>query len=206
MKEKIKLEHGTMFGKLMVICDAKTDKFNKSSSWVICSCGKSRIKIISNRRLKIGDTKSCGCLKKELMTKHGFSRTPEYHTYCAMLRRCTNKRDNAFKHYGGRGIKVCERWLNSFENFYKDMGKRPYKKSIDRIDNNGNYSPENCRWATKKEQSSNRRNNILIKYKDKTVTLAELARIMEISLSTLYYRYKRGQNLFAEVRKQKKVT
>lgn len=118
---------------------------------VVCECG--HMQTMRLFYLTAGYTNGCrGCAK----AKHRLSRTPEYHAWNAMIHRCTNEKYNNYKYYGGRGIKVCKKWNNSFENFLADMGKRPSSKhSLDRINNDGNYEPSNCRWATKKQQMSN---------------------------------------------------
>jgi hypothetical protein len=100
---------------------------------------------------------------------------PNYSIWQGMLRRCDNHRIKAFKDYGGRGIKVCDRWKDSFQNFIEDMGERPHGASIDRIDNDGDYAPENCRWATRKEQQRNRRDNVYVTIESVRYLLAELA-------------------------------
>lgn len=111
-----------------------------------------------------------------------------------MIQRCSNKNAFNYKHYGGRGIIVCREWM-IFENFYRDMGDIPEKMTIDRIDNNGNYTPENCRWATRKKQANNTRRNYFITYNNKTQTVAEWARELDINYSTLHKRIRRGWNL-----------
>ncbi len=138
--------------------------------WICkCSCGK--VKSIRYSHLKDGGTKSCGCLIREITSKrsttHGHSvggnRTSEYRSWEAMISRCTNINSTDYARYGEKGITVCERWLESFENFIEDIGFKPTKfHSIDRINNEGDYKPGNCKWSTKKEQANNRSNNISV--------------------------------------------
>ena len=153
----------------------------------LCDCGN--YTIANKSAIKNGTLKSCGCLHKKSITKHGLSKTPAYRRWGSIKARCNNKNSNHYADYGGRGIKVCRRWLK-FDNFQDDMGERPKGTSIDRINNNGNYEPSNCKWSTKKEQSNNRRNNIVIKYKGNEKTITEWARHFKINESTFYYRYK----------------
>lgn len=114
--------------------------------------------------------------------------SPEYRSWRSMKARCTNKNDPAFKNYGGRGIKVCARWINSFENFYFDMGPRDVGMELERTDNDGDYAPDNCRWSTVLEQARNRRTNVMLTHNGCTLTMAEWARVIGITRSSLWKR------------------
>lgn len=120
-----------------------------------CDCGTERVLTASDLRAN----KSCGCWRREFRRKHGQSDTPIFNIWKSMRQRCRDPKDKEFKNYGGRGIAVCERWL-SFQNFFDDMGERPPGMSLDRIDNDGNYEPDNCRWATPREQRANQRKSL----------------------------------------------
>ncbi len=184
---------GQTFGRLTVIDRAPNNKRGWSVWNCRCACGNS--KCVSANSLKSGNTSSCGCLRKELLVArsetHGMHGTPVYIVWCNMRNRCNNHKNHSYKNYGGRGIKVCKRW-GSFEKFLTDMGERPEGKCIERIDNNGGYTPENCRWATARQQANNKRNNHLVTYNGATLTLAQWGRKTGIRDRTLYDRLKSG--------------
>lgn len=160
-----------------------------------CVCGNYKETDIC--LVRRGVIKSCGCLQKILAVKlgkskikHGMTNSPEFKTWQRMKSRCYNKKSKDYPDYGGRGIKVCDRWLNSFENFYKDMGNRPSKNhSIERNDTNKDYCPENCLWATDYIQSRNKRNNIIIKYNNKEQTLIDWSIELNIPYKILHNRF-----------------
>ncbi len=130
------------------------------------------------------------------MIKHGMSHKKEYNTWYAIKRRCYNKNNKAYPYYGGRGIEVCDRWLQSFDNFFLDMGFAPSNNhSIERINNDGNYEPINCMWATKKEQCNNRSNTIYVKHKGENRLLSEWAKLYSLSYKLVHKRYKSGWDL-----------
>jgi hypothetical protein len=152
---------GQRYGRYLAI--AKSDKRTKANKQMVlckCDCGTEREVVVNN--LRSGLTTSCGCWKdektSERMKKHGFSKTTMYYRYNQMIYRCYIPSHQEYKNYGIRGIKVCERWLESVENYIEDMGFPPFKEAqVDRIDNNAGYSKENCRWATPQENSLNKR-------------------------------------------------
>ena len=159
-------EAGRRYGRLTVESISGKDRANAILWTCLCDCGASVV--VGGRNLRSGTTRSCGCLQREAATRsgqgntrHGHAptghRSPEYRAWSAMLERCTNERHAAWNDYGGRGISVCERW-RSFDAFLSDMGPRPSRQhTLDRVNNDGNYEPANCRWATWTQQARNRR-------------------------------------------------
>lgn len=134
-----------------------TDEFSGRTVKWLCRCKCGNIVKVALSNLNNGNTKSCGCLHSQ----NNLSHTPEYRAWYNLIERCTKIENSRFKDYGGRGIAVCERWLYSFQNFLSDMGFRPSSEhSIDRVNNDGNYEPGNCKWSTPTEQANNRRNNV----------------------------------------------
>jgi len=148
---------GKQFGRLTAIYPGpKLGKKQECTHYCQCECGN--YKAIRNWHLTGGHIRSCGCLRHEPYTRtHGRSRTQIYRVWCAMWGRCSRPKDKRYKDYGGRGISVCERWRASFENFIADMGERPPGHSIERINNDGDYEPNNCRWIPASEQMKNSR-------------------------------------------------
>lgn len=173
------------------------DKSIKGRINWICKCKCGAIVLVSSRYLIAGYTKSCGCLTLE--RSYGQTKELSYHSYIAMMGRCNNPKNGKYKDYGGRGIKVCERWTESYKNFKEDMGDRINRKlTLERKDVNGNYEPTNCKWATNKEQSRNKRNNKWLIYKGRKMILQDWAAFFEISQTSLYNKIKRSAN-FNEV-------
>lgn len=149
---------GRRFGALTVVSQAPN--YRTEARWN-CECACGGTAIVRGGALRNGNTKSCGCRRAEVgrqhLTVHGLSERPEYEIWKTMRQRCLNRKNKKYASYGGRGIKVCDRW-SSFDLFYKDMGARPSARhSIERVDNDGNYEPSNCRWATASEQRKNQR-------------------------------------------------
>ncbi len=189
---------GQTFGYLQVIERAEKSK-NGRTQWLCkCVCGKD--KIASTKNLTIGSVKSCGCKSYEMMSEknktHGMRHSSEYNSWSSLKSRCLIPSASGYPDYGGRGISVCERWVNSFENFFADMGKKPSTlHSIDRINANGNYEPSNCRWAVRKQQNQNTRRNVWIEWRGENKTISEWRDYLKLSASSsITYHYKRGKS------------
>lgn len=182
---------GLKFGRLKVLCKENKDKYGKIYWKCLCECGN--ITIVRGSALKSGNTKSCGCKIYDTNNqKHGLRNTRLYGVWCGIKSRCYNVSNNAFDRYGGRGICMCEEWRNDFITFYNWALDNGYSEnlSIDRIDVNGNYEPSNCRWATAKEQSDNKRCNILVTLGNETLDLQQWCDRIGIKRSTVNTRVK----------------
>ena len=187
---------GKRFGRLMVISRVEGNQGGVIKWLCKCDCGSNTT--VSGKSLRKGETKSCGCLKldlrREAFTTHGKSETRLYIIFKGMKNRCYYKAHTAFQYYGGRGIGICEEWLNDFNSFYEWSMENGYSDdlTIDRIDTNGNYEPDNCRWATMLEQLNNTRYNHIMDYDGESHTLAEWARIKGLMAVTIYGRVRKG--------------
>ncbi len=157
---------GRRFGMATAVERLVNGGSSRGSLWMLrCDCGNRFFCYVAD----LGRRVSCGCARRASNTKHGHSPvkgcTSTYRSWAGMVQRCTNPRNLSWPDYGGRGVQVCPRWVASFDNFLADMGEKPSNTSIDRIDNNGNYEPGNCRWATVKEQARNKRRTLLTERK-----------------------------------------
>ena len=174
---------GLTFGRLTVVAFAGMSSGRNARWHCVCRCGKKRV--VFGAALRSGTTISCGCAHREAVTTHGQCRSPEYRAWWAMRTRCFNEKSENFEDYGGRGITVCKRWLK-FENFLADMGPRPSAKhTLERMNNDGDYTPRNCRWATNQEQQSNTRRTVWITVKGKRMSVAQAARACGLSYNVL---------------------
>lgn len=192
---------GQRFGRLVAI--RVMGSRNGKCVWLCrCDCNR-RVEVLSSdlTRNDSRQTKSCGCQKhdsssarmRRINRRHGQYGTPTYVVWQAMISRCHKKSDGSYHNYGGRGIRVCTEWRQSFEAFLRDMGAKPGPGySIDREDTDGNYEPGNCRWATAKEQGRNKRNNVRLTLNGVTRCLTEWAEIIGVHHATIQYRLRRG--------------
>jgi hypothetical protein len=196
---------GKQFGRLTVV--AKGPQKGNKTYWICrCECGATSTPYSGS--LRSGRTKSCGCLSRQAAsnraTRHGHSRVGKrsltYSTWVNMIERCKRTQATGWSRYGGRGIRVCKRWANSFEAFLADMGERPSQShSIDRKENGGNYEPGNCRWSTKREQANNRRTSVFIEAEGKKLTIAQWAVAKGLNDSAIRRRIQLGWNPVAAV-------
>jgi hypothetical protein len=192
---------GQKFNRLQVVRRLGNNKFKKTQWLCRCDCGNEVVVIGQN--LVGGISKSCSCLQKEKVSKlnrtHGYAgewgnRATEYSIWANMKTRCTNPKSNHWHLYGGKGVKVCEQWMHSFEQFLKDMGNRPSKEySIDRISPDGDYEPSNCRWATAKEQTRNKSANVWLEVNGIRMVQADWARRWGITGALLKQHIRNGK-------------
>jgi len=193
---RLNIPPGTQFNRLTVISETTPTKVHRRFV-CLCVCGTQTVAQLGSLRSR--SVQSCGCLHREVLlavnTKHGMAGTSIYTSWSMIVQRCTNPKNKAFDRYGGRGIKACDRWLK-FENFLADMGERPTPQhSIDRIDNDLGYSPENCKWSTRKEQANNKRNNRPITFDGETLNLNQWMAKLGMKTSTFFSRLNNGWTL-----------
>ena len=189
---------GKRFGRLTVIAEGDKSGTSRQARWVCrCECGRITSPILGNK-LRSGETKSCGCYKRDLViersTKHNLCHTRIHNIWVGMKNRCYNPNSPKYHRYGARGIRVCDEWLNNLEAFYDWAMANGYQDdlSIDRRDNDGNYCPENCRWATSEVQSNNKGHHIMLEINGETKTIAQWARETGLKYRTIHARYNRG--------------
>ncbi len=185
MAGKVKNIAGVKFNKLTAVSYIGAEK------WLfMCECGNQSIKKASD--VKKGSTKAC-C---RLCFTGNPSKHPLYQTWDGIKKRCYQHNATGYKNYGGRGIKMCENWRISFWNFVKEMGEKPFKlATIERLNNNQDYSKENCKWATPKEQSENKRNNIYVEYNNQKYTLYAICKLLNLKHSSVWWRLKKSKLL-----------
>lgn len=185
---------GQRFGRLLALCRAENTPQQKARWRCACDCGNEHV--VAAAELRKGNSTSCGCFQKEQASRrvktHGLSLHPGYAVWRSMLARCNVASHPAFKNYGGRGISVCPRWLE-FGLFWADMGAA-YAPGLelDRIDNDGGYSPDNCRWATRIENSRNRRDAVRVEHAGRKWPVADFAAHFGLKTTTIYYRLAHG--------------
>ena len=191
MREYVDLT-GKVFNRLTVIKRDRNNKYGRRMWLCQCSCGN--IKPVIGQLLKEGRVKSCGCLLRENVSiansTHKLSRSPLYKIFYSMKQRCLNPNDKSYKYYGGKGVTIYQNWIDNFLEFNTWAIENGYSKglSIDRINNDGDYEPKNCRWVTHLEQVNNQKSNIHVEYDGETMTLSQAARNSGISYWTLYSR------------------
>ncbi len=195
--ERRQVKVGETYGWMKVLAFAGRNAHGNLQWNCVCQCGAEKVVLGCN--LLGGTNPSCGCYKQKVLvdrnTTHGMAHLPEYPVWRNMRARCECETNEDYDSYGGRGIKVCERWAD-FANFYTDMGPRPsHDLTIERLDNLGDYSPENCVWATRKVQGRNKRNVMLFEYNGEAKSLPEWSEICGIHVETLRKRVNRGWSM-----------
>lgn len=185
---------GQRFGRLLV-GERIYPNQNGNTVWS-CTCDCGNTKIVTAIQLRVGRTQSCGCLRRdrtlEAVVTHGRSKTRVYEIWAGMIRRCEDASHKNYDRYGGRGIKVCERWRSNFKDFLDDMGEPPQGHTIERKNNDGNYEPNNCKWASRKDQSRNTSKSILVDLGGQTMSLPEACEAVGLRYNSVYMRMRRG--------------
>lgn len=181
---------GQRFGRLVVVCRANS-RSEQRPRW-LCRCDCANEKIIRGSHLRDGLIESCGCRLAEIRITHGASHTREYGIWENMKQRCTNPKSSRYDRYGGRGIKMCATWANSFEAFLRDMGACPEGHSVDRIDNDGDYEPGNCRWAPPDVQRNNRSDNRYVVLNGQRMTITQASKHVGLPPPVVFYRLNKG--------------
>ena len=183
---------GKRYGRLLVLSLVADEKGSNIPTRWLCQCDCGKQLSVRAYNLKSGNTNSCGCLQKEIAATnkktHGMTGSRLYIIWQHMIRRCTKETDQAYKYYGGRGIAVCDEWKDDFQAFYDWAMSHGYSDhlTIDRIDVNGNYCPENCRWATQREQQRNKRDNTRVSFNGQIKTVSEWAKEFNCFSSMVY--------------------
>lgn len=184
---------GQRFGRLIVIKKHGINN-HRQVQW-LCQCDCGNLTTPLGMCLRNKSTQSCGCLSKQLIAslnyKHGMTKTPIYGIWRSMMQRCYDINSHAYDRYGGRGITVCNKW-HDFESFYQDMGNKPKSSSLERINNDGPYSPKNVIWATSKQQANNRRSNVILEYQGRKQTMQQWSDETGLKIQTLWARLDRG--------------
>lgn len=200
MRKRIEFSPNTRFGNLTAVAEEMRGQYRYVQC--ICDCGTQKTILLYS--LTSGRTRSCGCVLREVAKKtcsalgksnktHADTASAEYRAWCGMLSRCYNERSENYHNYGGRGIAVCEEWLESYETFLANVGRRPTSShSLERIDNNGNYAPNNVKWATSKEQARNRRTNRVVMFKGEEMVFLDACKMAGVHRQTALHRIKRG--------------
>lgn len=195
---------GKVFGRWKVV-DFSHVGTRKEAFWnCVCECGTKRA--VKAGSLTSGKSLSCGCYHKERVTTHGDTGLPTFKSWESMKQRCTNPKAPDYPRYGGRGITICDEWINSYDTFVKDMGQRPKGRSLDRIDVNGNYEPSNCRWATNRQQQNNKKNSPRLKHNGSIKTVGDWSKESGIPAKVILWRiahdWDAGKAIYTPVRKK----
>lgn len=189
----MELAVGDKYNNWTLVEFAHKDKYRNLYWFCRCDCGTAKISQVS--KIVSGSTKSCGCLQKKAMTTHGDTNTRTFESWNSMKQRCLNEKCKDYPSYGGRGVKVHKPWIHDYSQFKSDMGERPLKTSIDRIDVNGSYTPENCQWSTRSEQQRNKTNTKRFDWQGKNYTVSELGDMYSLTNKQIMHRLGAGWDL-----------